>query len=109
MKFATIQSDFSAGELSPSMVGKNDLDVYKNGLGTLENFIINEDGSISRRGGLLIVNSVNRGTSTKIKMIPWTRGLNTRCIVLLTKDSDTTGSLSVAIYVLSKSYVGNGI
>lgn len=51
--FPNIQTSFSAGELSPSLFGRVDLEKYKEGCSTLRNFFINYQGGASTRAGLL--------------------------------------------------------
>ena len=38
-EFTYIQNNFTAGELSPKLQGHSDLNIYKNGCSTLENFL----------------------------------------------------------------------
>jgi len=55
MKFASAQNNFSNGELSPRLEGRNDLKEYFNGVATLENFIPSREGGAFRRPGTLFV------------------------------------------------------
>jgi len=48
---AVRQSTFAVGELSPRALGRTDSPAYKEGLAQLRNWIINPQGSISRRPG----------------------------------------------------------
>jgi hypothetical protein len=51
-----IQSDFSAGELSPKIHGRFNLKLYKRGLELCENFIVEPQGSARYRSGSRYVN-----------------------------------------------------
>lgn len=42
---------FNAGELSPEVFGRTDIDKYKSGAATLRNFIVHPEGGIFRRPG----------------------------------------------------------
>lgn len=53
--FPSIQSSFNAGELSPSLFGRVDLEKYKEGCSTLRNFFVNYQGGASTRAGLLYI------------------------------------------------------
>jgi hypothetical protein len=50
-KFINAQSNFSSGELSEKLHGRVEVQQYKNGCKHLENFYIDRNGSITRRGG----------------------------------------------------------
>ncbi len=53
--FPSIQTSFAAGELSPSLFGRIDLDKYKQGCSTLRNFFVNYQGGVSTRAGLMYI------------------------------------------------------
>jgi len=55
LKFASTQNNFSNGELSPRLEGRNDLKEYFNGVATLQNFIPSREGGARRRPGTRIV------------------------------------------------------
>ena len=44
-------TNFTGGELSPRLDGRNDLSKYPTGCKTLENFIVFPHGSAARRSG----------------------------------------------------------
>ncbi len=46
-----IQTDFTAGEMSPWLMGRSDIDRYRNGGEKIENFIIRNQGGIIYRPG----------------------------------------------------------
>jgi hypothetical protein len=50
---APIFTNFTAGELSPRLEGRVDLQKYPNGCKTLENMIVQKHGPASRRGGFI--------------------------------------------------------
>jgi hypothetical protein len=65
-----IINNFSAGELSPWLDGRVDLDVYHKGCSTLENFIIKPQGGIKKRPGTRYVAEV-KDSSAKTRLIPF--------------------------------------
>ncbi len=50
-----IQSNFTAGELDPSLRGRTDLQAYDNGAGRLHNVVVQVTGGVARRPGLAFV------------------------------------------------------
>jgi len=62
-KASPIISSFNAGELSPQLKGRPDIEKYRNGCETLENFLPRVHGPIRKRPGTRFVNEVK--TSTK--------------------------------------------
>jgi hypothetical protein len=54
-----IQSNFTAGEISPYLFSRIDLEKYRNGCYTLQNFIAQRYGGIRKRGGTEYINEVN--------------------------------------------------
>jgi len=57
-----IQSNFTAGELTPRLAGRTDLTKYHNGVASMENFTVFPHGGISRRGGTEFINEVKDST-----------------------------------------------
>lgn len=51
------KTSFSAGELSPRLLGRGDLRAYENGASKLRNVFIHPSGSLSRRSGLRYVDT----------------------------------------------------
>ena len=49
-KSFAIYTHFNTGELSDRLKGRVDLEKYKHGCETLENFIVLPEGGVSRRG-----------------------------------------------------------
>lgn len=63
MKYDFLQSDLSAGELSPSAQGHVDSDAYKAGLKLADNMVLTRVGSAeSRAGGHFMADGFNAGT-----------------------------------------------
>jgi hypothetical protein len=69
-KVAVQLTNFTGGELSPRLDGRNDLAKYNSGCKTLENFIVYPHGSAARRPGTQFVNEV-KDSSAKTKLIPF--------------------------------------
>ncbi len=57
MKKLEIQTNFTAGELSPLMYGLVDLDKYKNGMSECLNCLVLPQGPLQRRNGTQFINS----------------------------------------------------
>jgi len=55
MPFFAPVNAFNAGELSPKMIGRSDVDQYSRGCRTLRNFLVTPYGSVERRPGSLFV------------------------------------------------------
>jgi len=63
-------TNFTAGELSPRLDGRTDLDKYFSGCKTLENMVIHPHGGASRRPGTVFTNEV-KTSSAKTRLIPF--------------------------------------
>ena len=50
-----LRASFAAGEISPRLQGRVDLDIYKKGLRRLENFVVASSGGIEFRRGSAVV------------------------------------------------------
>lgn len=53
------KTSFTAGEISPLLLGRGDLRAYENGAKTLQNVVIHPTGGVSRRQGLYYVDTVD--------------------------------------------------
>ena len=62
--------NFTAGELSPRLEGRTDVNKYFNGCKKLQNFLIHPHGGASRRPGTKYVNSV-KTSSNFTRLIPF--------------------------------------
>ena len=67
---APIFTNFTAGELSPRLEGRIDLQKYANGCKTLENMIVQKHGPASRRGGFYYSAEVKDSTK-KTRILPF--------------------------------------
>ena len=59
---------FNAGELSPKMLGRNDISQYAKGCSKLENFLVTPYGSVERRPGTRFLAAAKTG---KVRLIPF--------------------------------------
>jgi len=63
-------TNFTGGELSPRLDGRNDLAKYASGCATLENLVVYPHGSAARRPGTTFVSEVKDSTK-KTRLIPF--------------------------------------
>ena len=63
-------TNFTGGELSPRLDGRNDLTKYSSGCATLENFIVYPHGSAARRSGTNFAAEV-ANSATKTRLMPF--------------------------------------
>jgi len=63
-------TNFTGGELSPRLDGRNDLNKYASGCKTLENMIVYPHGSAARRSGTQFVAEV-KNSAAKTRLIPF--------------------------------------
>lgn len=66
MKFNAVQTNFTAGEISPLMYGRTDINKYQNGTKLLRNFVVRPQGGICRRPGTQYINGSKLNTHTRI-------------------------------------------
>ncbi|MEE9351522.1 MAG: hypothetical protein V3U78_04625 [Thiotrichaceae bacterium] len=69
-KAAQIQTNFTAGELSPRLEGRVDIAKYFNGVIKLENMLIHPHGGATRRGGTKHISNGKVGED-KIRLVPF--------------------------------------
>ena len=69
-RVSTIKTNWTAGELSQDLFGRVDITKYQNGAETIENFIVQPHGGISRRPGTRFVKEV-KSSSAKTRLIPF--------------------------------------
>lgn len=72
-RFDYIYTNFSAGEFSPLLEGRVDLEKYRSGCITLENFIPRPHGPAVGRGGLRFINET-KDSSKLSRLIPFDAG-----------------------------------
>lgn len=65
-----MQTNFTAGELSPRMFARVDVAKYQNGVETLENMIVQKHGPASRRGGTYFTAEV-KDSAAYTRLIPF--------------------------------------
>ena len=75
-RFDPIYTNFSAGEFSPLLTGRVDLEKYQAGCEVLENFIPRPHGPAIRRGGLRFIAQA-KFADAKCRMIPFDTGATT--------------------------------
>lgn len=68
--FNGLQTTFNAGELSPAMRGRVDVQRYGNGCARLENFLLSPQGGLFRRPGTRFVKAAKMA-SKKARLIPF--------------------------------------
>lgn len=69
-RVAYIQTNFTAGELSPRLRARVNWEKYPNGVETMENFLIQTHGPAAKRPGLRYVAGV-KTHSKKVRLIPF--------------------------------------
>jgi len=70
MRTRVIQTNFTAGELSPRLLGRVDIAKYHNGVAVLENMMVMPHGGATRRPGFRFVAEV-KDSSKKVRLIPF--------------------------------------
>lgn len=68
-----LQSNFSAGMLSPRMLGYEDTQAYQSGAKLLENFIVEPQGSLTKRPGTYFA-SETKDSTAKPRLYPFNFG-----------------------------------
>ena len=67
-RVSVINTNFTAGELSEDLFGRVDITKYNNGAATLENFIVQPHGGITRRSGTRFVKEI-KTSSAKTRLV----------------------------------------
>lgn len=70
MRVSPILTAFNAGELSPQLLGRVDLEKYAMGCATVENFIVRPHGGLQRRPGTYYLKEV-KDSSKATRLIPF--------------------------------------
>jgi hypothetical protein len=65
-----IQNSFNAGELSPRLAGRTDIDKYASGAKTILNTVVQAQGGLKHRSGTRFVQEV-KDSSTKTRLVPF--------------------------------------
>ena len=63
-------SSFTAGEISPRLEGRTDLEKYRQGLSDLTNMVVMPHGGVQRRPGTQFISSV-KDSAVKTRLIPF--------------------------------------
>ena len=69
-KASYIQTNFTAGELSPRLEGRTDISKYANGCQTLKNMVVQPHGGVTRRGGTKYIAEV-KTSSKRVELVPF--------------------------------------
>jgi hypothetical protein len=69
-KVSKAYSNFTAGELTPKLYGRTDIAKYENGAATVENFIVQPHGGLTRRPGTRFVAEV-KTSSASTRLVPF--------------------------------------
>lgn len=69
-RFEPFINTFTSGELSPRLVGRDDLDQYRRAARRLRNFIVQPQGGVTRRPGTWFVSAVH-SHAYKSRLIPF--------------------------------------
>lgn len=91
-RIETVKTNFTAGEISPELMGRSDLKLYQNGAKTLENVFVQPTGGIIRRHGLRYIDTL---AIPEARLIPFEKNGVSYLLVLLNAsmriyDSDGT-------------------
>lgn len=70
MKFWKVQTNFTSGWLSKSLLGRTDITRYFNGVGELENYIVTKRGGIIPRPGTIFV-ADTKDQDSRVRLIPF--------------------------------------
>ena len=63
-------TNFTAGEITPKLFGRTDIAKYDNGAETIENFLVEPHGGLTRRPGTRFVSEV-KNSSNQVRLIPF--------------------------------------
>ena len=69
-RVTSIQTNFTAGQLSPRLFGRVDLNKYANGAAEITNLIVQPHGGVTRRPGTKFINEV-KTSSAKTRLLPF--------------------------------------
>ena len=77
-----VKSNFTAGEISPELLGRGDLVAYQNGATTLQNLFIYPTGGVTRRDGLRYIDTL----SDNGRLIPFEFNTTQTYLLVLTNN-----------------------
>ena len=63
-------ANFTAGEITPRLYGRTDIAKYDNGAATVENFIVQPHGGLTRRPGTRFVTEV-KNSANAVRLVPF--------------------------------------
>ena len=69
-RVSVINTNFTAGELSEDLFGRVDITKYQNGAATVENFIVQPHGGVTRRPGTRFIKEV-KTSSALTRLFPF--------------------------------------
>jgi len=70
VKFTKAFTNFTAGEITPKLLGRTDIAKYENGAETVENFLVEPHGGLTRRPGTRFVAEV-KTSANQVRLIPF--------------------------------------
>ena len=92
-----IRNDFVAGEISPELWGRHDVDVYYHGAAKIENFVPRRTGGLRKRAGTELVDVFGRAReendpndSTESRAVPYKYDKDQYGILLIYRDVGET-------------------
>jgi len=80
MPLGALINSFNAGELSPLMEARSDIEKYRNGCATLENFVITPYGGVLRRPGTEFLGAAKFG-NRRCRLIGFNFSTTTRFVI----------------------------
>jgi hypothetical protein len=81
--FSTVQPSFNAGELSPLLFGRVDIEKYKSGLALARNVYVDYRGGLSNRAGTQYIDTIN-GSGGAPHLIPFVVNVTTTYVLVFT-------------------------
>ena len=97
-----IKTTFTAGEVSPDLLGRGDLTAYENGALALRNVFIQPTGGITRRAGLSYIDSA-QGAG---RLVPFEFNTQQTYLLVLTDAQITVYAGGVSVQTLASPWSG---
>jgi len=108
-KITNIQTNFTAGEVAPRLLGRVDIAKYANGADTVENLIVRAQGGVQRRGGTKHVWPVETAAN-RSRLIPFVFSVTqayvlefTDSVIRVFKDQGIVTETAVTITAATKA------